>query len=283
MFSCVQSGIDGRVVSIEGKEVMVRIVRVDDASFYTLPHRTSGPVPGKPLRHFLPFYRAYADGLPAEFRAVVLASDLQGREDGDKGRLLGVPVAEAVQGLAERGVIPYPNAVLLCGDLYDYPDCHKRGGTGEVSDVLHAFAAITPDVVAVLGNHDTLANPEALPENVTVLDGQIETLGLLRIGGVSGIIGSPRRNQRRTDNDFLLAMERVTNQSPDVLLLHQGPDDPDSNRRGDPGIALSLATGYSGLTVFGHSHWGWPSLIPIGGGQALNTDGRVVVVIPEPN
>lgn len=260
---------------------MIRITRIDPEPFYTLPHRTSGPTAGKPIRNHLPFYHGYATGLPSGAQAIVLASDLQGREDGGENRLLGVPVAEALTALVKKGLIPHPDVVLLCGDLYDYPDCHKRGGTGEVSDVLQAFFKITPEVIGVLGNHDTLASPESLPDNVTILDGQTKTLGSLVVGGVSGIIGSPRRNQRRTDDAFLTVMERVTDKEPDLLLLHQGPDDPASNRRGDPGIALSLATGYSGLTVFGHSHWGWPWLIPMGDGQALNIDSRVVILIPE--
>jgi hypothetical protein len=44
---------------------------------------------------------------------------------------------------------------------------------------------------------------------------------------------------------------------------------------------LSLETGFQGLTVFGHTRWEWPWLIPLGEGQALNVDGRVVVVLPE--
>ena len=69
-------------------------------------------------------------------------------------------------------------------------------------------------------------------------------------------------------------MESVTTRHPHIILLHQGPEDAERHRRGDPGVTLSLATGYAGLTVFGHSHWDWPWLI-----QALNVDGRVVVLL----
>jgi|TARA_R110000851_G_scaffold95521_1_gene207502 hypothetical protein len=113
----------------------------------------------------LPFYRAYATGLPDHVKGIVLTSDLQGREAGGQNRLLGVSVAEALVGLSREGLIPAPDAVFLCGDLYDYPDCHKRGGTGPVDEVFQAFSAMTPEVVGVLGNHDQMEYPEALPDN----------------------------------------------------------------------------------------------------------------------
>src|SRR5690554_1333593 len=143
---------------------MPSITRIDPEPFFTLPHRTSGPA-GAPLHNRLPFYRAYATGLPSHAKSLVLTSDLQGREAGGQNRLLGVPVAEALSALSREGVIPAPDAVFLCGDLYDYPDCHKRGGTGPVDEVFQAFSAMTPEVVGVLGNHDQMEYPEALPDN----------------------------------------------------------------------------------------------------------------------
>ncbi|MBY6102444.1 metallophosphoesterase family protein [Marinobacter nauticus] len=261
---------------------MPSITRIDPEPFFSLPHRTSGPA-GAPLHNRLPFYRAYATGLPSHVKSLVLTSDLQGREAGSQNRLLGVPVAEALVGLSRNGVIPVPDAVFLCGDLFDYPDCRKRGGTGPVDEVFQAFSEVTPEVVGVLGNHDQMDHPEALPDNTTLLDGGVvRVLGNLNVGGVSGIVGNPNRNQRRTEDDFLTALESVTDQAPDILLLHQGPTDPErANRRGDPGVALSLETGFQGLTVFGHTRWGWPWLISLGEGQALNVDGRGVVVLPE--
>lgn len=257
---------------------MLRITRIDEEPFHTVAYRTSGPS-GKPVRQRLPFYRAYATGLPDTIQALGFASDLQGREQGGENRLMGEAVAEALAGLVQSSVIPQPEAVLLCGDLYDYPDCHKRGGTGPVDEVFRAFARMAPQVIGVLGNHDELTEPKSLPRNAQVLDGGTKTVGKLVVGGVSGIVGDPGRHQRRTEHSYLSVMERVTSGRPDLLLLHQGPDDPERNRRGDPGVALSLATGYRGLTVFGHSHWSRPWLIPVGDGQALNVDGRVVVLM----
>lgn len=261
---------------------MLRITEIAPDPFFTLPHRTSGPS-GAPLRNHLPFYLAFASGLPRHVKSVVLTSDLQGREDGSRNRLLGVPVAEALMALSEKGVIPVPDAIFVCGDLYDYPDCRKRGGTGPVDDVFQAFSAITAEVVGVLGNHDQMTGTEDLPGNTSLLDGDVvPVLQDLHVGGVSGIVGPPSRNQRRTAEGFIAALESVSDQAPDLLLLHQGPTDPErAYRRGDPDVALSLETGFTGLTVFGHTRWDWPWLIPLGEGQALNVDGRVVVVLPE--
>jgi len=260
---------------------MLRITWIEDEPFYSLPHRTSGPK-GKVRRHRLPFYRAYASGLPESVEALVFTSDLQGREAGGQNRLLGVPVAEALSNLIQKQAIPVPAAVCLCGDLYDYPDCHKLGGTGPVDDVYDALSPVAPQVLGVMGNHDQLAHPDKLPSNVHILDGDVRSVATLTVGGVSGIVGNPRRNQRRTEGDFLATVEKVTRRQPSLLLLHQGPSDEERGHHGDPDLALSLATGYKGLTVFGHTRWQWPWLLTLGDGQVMNVDGRVVVVLKEP-
>lgn len=259
---------------------MLRIARIEDEPFHSLPHRTSGPK-GKVRRNLLPFYRAYATGLPESVEALVFTSDLQGREAGGQNRLLGVPVAEALGNLVQQQAIPAPAAVCLCGDLYDYPDCHKLGGTGPVDEVYDAFSKIAPEVVGVMGNHDQLTFPDNLASNVHVLDGDLRVMDGLIVGGISGIVGNPRRNQRRTEGEFLAEVEKVTSQQPDLLLLHQGPSDEERGRRGDPDLALSLATGYNGLTVVGHTRWHWPWLVALGSGQVMNVDGRVVVILNE--
>lgn len=112
---------------------MLRITHVEQTPFHTLAHRTSGPK-GIPLRNHLPFHRAYATELPSGMDAVVFASDLQDREDGDPNRLMGVPASETLENLAQPDFIPQPKGAFLCGDLYDDPDCYKRGGTGAVID-----------------------------------------------------------------------------------------------------------------------------------------------------
>ncbi|WP_336368294.1 metallophosphoesterase family protein [Marinobacter sp. C2H3] len=256
------------------------VAGVETTPFHELPYRTSGA--RQPQRCRLPFHRAYAKGMPPGIQSLVFTSDLQGREIGGANRLLGEVVADELNALVEAGETPQPGAIFVCGDLYDYPDCHKRGGSGPVDSVFEALTKSGARVVGVLGNHDELTDPQRLPNAVTLLDGDVvEHICGLTVGGVSGIVGDPNRSQRRSAESFLEVMERVTDQKPDILLLHQGPTDPDRpDRRGDPDLELSLRSGFEGLTVFGHTKWEDPWLIPLGEGQALNVDGRVVVVVP---
>ena len=257
---------------------MTFIKRIHLEPFYTMPYKTASSR-GVPEPKQLQFFQAYSEDLPPQISSLVLTSDLQGREIGQKNRLLGCALAEELEALHRQGVIPYSCLVAICGDLY--PDCHKRGGTGPVDEVFFALNSICDQVVAVLGNHDELADPiSALPPNVSILDGETKTSLGICVGGVGGVIGDPKRYLRRTEEAFLQRLESVTAVAPDLLLLHQGPDDPANFRKGDPSIRLSLETGYAGLTVFGHTRWNDSPLIQLGDGQALNVDGRVIVVTP---
>jgi len=259
---------------------MLRITKIEPEPFHTLGYRTAGPK-GKPIHVQLPFHRAEAEGLPSSVQALVLTSDLQGRETGSQNRLLGCALADELVVLHNKGIIPRPNLIALCGDLYEYPDCHKRGGTGPVDEVFFALGGVCDQVVGVLGNHDELARRDTVhAPNISILDGTRDSVLGLRIGGLSGIIGDPKRHLRRSEDDFLKRLESLTSKSPNLLLLHQGPDDPELSRRGDPSVRLSLETGYAGLTVFGHTRWHGYPLITLGSGQVLNVDGRVIIVTP---
>lgn len=252
-------------------------LKLYEKPFHELAYRTSGPK-GRVLQQSLPFYRATASDLPPGLGSIVITSDLQGRETGAKNRLLGEVVADEVARLQELGEIERIGLAILAGDLYDYPDLHKRGGTGIVDPVWQAFAQVAPNVVGVKGNHDVVEAPERLPSHARVLDGEIAHIGGLAVGGVGGIIGDPRRHERESEAQFIEGLEQITIQRPDILVLHQGPDDPERGRRGDPTVRLSLETGYQGLTVFGHSHWQRPFLVDVGQGQGLNVDGRVILI-----
>ena len=140
---------------------MLRITRIESEPFHTLSYRTAGPK-GKSIRAHLPFYRAEADGLPSSVKALVLTSDLQGRETGPQNQLLGYALADELVALHNKGIIPRPNLIALCGDLYEYPDCHKRGGTGPVDEVFCALSNACDRVVGVLGNHDELARRDTV-------------------------------------------------------------------------------------------------------------------------
>jgi Icc-related predicted phosphoesterase len=257
----------------------MHIVSIDNEPFYSLQYRCSGPRGKSILTQKLPFFRAKVDRLPPGVDAMVLTSDLQGREHDPRNRLLGVRVAEELAQMVQNKMIPQAPIALLAGDLFDYPEMNKRSGCGEVIDVWTAFAEQFDHVLGVHGNHDFIKQPKALPSNAAIVDGYVSSTLGLRIGGVSGITGKPTKNQRRTEEDFFSSLDKVVFQNPDILVLHQGPDDPaDGRRRGDSSVRENLEFGYSGLTVFGHCYWPDPFVMPLGQGQVVNVDSRVIIV-----
>lgn len=257
----------------------MRILSVDQTPFYTLDYRCSGPRGKRIIEQVLPFYKAKVDWLPDGVDSIVLTSDLQGREKDPRNRLLGVRVVDELSMLIENKRMPEPSLVLLAGDLFDYPEMNKRSGCGEVIEVWQAFSERFDRVLGVHGNHDFIRNPKELPGNATVVDGHIESFEGLRIGGLSGIVGKPTKNQRRAADDFYPALDRLTLRNPDLIILHQGPDDPaDGNRRGDSAVREQLESGFSGLTVFGHCYWPEPFVMPLGEGQIVNVDSRVIIL-----
>lgn len=190
--------------------------------------------------------------------------------------MVGEVVAEEIALLSELGEIPEVNFALLAGDLYDYPDLHKLGGTGDVTSVWNAFASRVDSVVGVLGNHDTI-NPIDLAVNARVLDGTSCDVAGIKVGGVSGIIGSSNRNQRKPEEVFLKCLQNVTGSRNDIILLHQGPEDAVNNQVGSPSITDHLLREGRSIVLFGHTPWHKP-YISVGDNQALNVDKRVYII-----
>lgn len=166
----------------------MRLTSIEATPFHSLRYWTSGPGRRPRLRE-LPFVHAYARGLPEGVRSLVLVSDLQGREYLSRSlrgteRLLGEAVAEELSLLVSLGEISEISTILVCGDLYDYSDCRKPGGTGPVEAVFRSLSEVAIEVVGVLGNHDTLDFETPLPSCVTILDGAvIKTSFGMQIGG----------------------------------------------------------------------------------------------------
>jgi hypothetical protein len=252
----------------------MRILSIEQRPFHEIHYLSSGPQ-GRVRDCTLPFLRASVDRLPEGVSAFVAASDLQGRERGARNRLLGELVAEELFVLQELDVIPQVSGVLLAGDLYDYPDCRKLGGTGDVTCVWNAFAERFHDVVGVLGNHD-LVDDAGLPGNAAALDGTSTRRFGFDIAGVSGIIGGSGKNQRRSADQFLTLLKRVLRDSTDILLLHQGPDHPATDRIGAPEIRQVLESRGSCTVVFGHCFWPSP-WAQIGANQVVNVDSRLIL------
>ena len=253
----------------------MKILSIEGQPFHEISYKSSGPS-GKIRNSSLPFFRATVDELPTGISSIVATSDLQGREISGTNRLLGEVVAEELTLLYELEEIPYVNLVILAGDLYDYPDCRKLGGTGDVSSVWNAFADRFEQVVGVHGNHD-IVKDELLNKNVNILDCTSETFMDLKVGGISGIIGCLDRNQRKSEQHFKNELIKIIAKKNDLTILHQGPDNPENGQKGELMIREFLENKGAGLVVFGHCHWN-KSLISIGNNQLLNVNNKLFLL-----
>ena len=236
----------------------------------------------------LPVHVGTLDRPPEGLDAVLATADLQGRwpddPPGDR-RLLGEALPRLLREelLPDLGVDPARCGVLLCGDFYTLPDLSKRGGSGDVRAVWRAFAGEFPWVVGVAGNHDTFGQTVApagrLGRNATYLDGSATWVDGLSVAGVGGIVGNPRKPHRKTEEEFdRLFGELLDADPPDVLLLHDGPDDPRGGGVGKPRLRASLEARPRTLVVRGHAHWEEPLAELDNGTQVLNVDCRVAVL-----
>lgn len=245
-----------------------------------------GPVP-----RGIPVLRGQVDALPGGLRALVVAADLQARALpawGQEGvRLAGEAVAEQLAGLAEAGALPPADltGVVLAGDLWCDPACRKMGGLGDVRPVWRAFAERFRWVAGVAGNHDAFGHPREKAAFVTeerthLLDGDVVELDGLRLGGVGGIVGDPRRPNRRDPVDQTDLVLAVLSRDVDLLVLHEGPDVPGYDLPGEPALreALDVAEDQASV-VCGHVHWRQPGA-RLGRRQVVNVDARVLVLTP---
>lgn len=251
----------------------MRLIAESLEVIHAMPYVCSGHK-GEPVAQTLDFVVIRAEGLPDEVDALVATADLQGR-DRPGGRLLGEWVAEELHAMSELGVIPVPSAVLLAGDFYDDPLCSKRGRTGDVQPVWQAFASRFPKVTGVHGNHDLL---KQVPGDARVLDGTVENVAGIRLGGLCGIMGRSTRLNRRDPADYLARYRSVLDQAPDIMMSHCGPDHPASGRIGEASIRELLEKSGDSLVIFGHCHWRDP-IAEIGRNQVLNVDARMVVIV----
>lgn len=270
----------------------MRILHLEPTPISRVAYVDAGPS-GTVRRCELPVLRGVVDRLPPGLDALVLASDLQGRSGDptavDEPPLLGEILAGHVFDLGAAGSIPAAPGVgvILAGDLYTTPALDRRGGTGDVRPVWREWAAAFRWVAGVAGNHDTFWTADAAremaefrrEERVHLLDGHVVELDGLRIGGLAGIVGNPRRAFRREERAYLDAMDALLRQDLDVLVLHEGPGD---SARGLPGVDAAgrlLAAAPRTLVVRGHDHWEEPIAEFDGGAQVLNVDARAVVLV----
>lgn len=272
----------------------MKVTALESQPAWTLPYLNAAPRGRGAVEVELPVLEGRVEGLPGQLEALVVTSDLQGRElprpEQGPPRLLGEALAEELELRSLMGDLPPLErvGVVLAGDLYAVPDAAKRGGYGDVRSVWGAFVQRCRWVVGVGGNHDGFGDERGLPGlhrfaargEGHVLDGDFALLDGLHVGGVSGIVGNPRKPMRRRLEPFLERVGELIARQLDLLVLHEGPAIPGVARRGNPEInELFELAPLEMLCVCGHTHWPQP-LVEIAGRQTLNVDGRVVVLRP---
>ena len=187
--------------------------------------------------------------------------------------------------MSELGMIPASEqmGVFLAGDFYAAPQADQRGVSGDVHSVWQAMRRCGRWITGVAGNHDQFAgsvedDPGGAMNNVHLLDGSIRVLDGLRVGGLGGIIGNPRKPLRRTEHDYTHTLATLLRSEPDVIVMHESPAMPETERIGSLPVRKTLDL-VGGMTIIcGHCHWEQPLAILANETQILNVDGRVVIL-----
>ncbi|MEZ6187846.1 MAG: metallophosphoesterase [Planctomycetota bacterium] len=237
---------------------------------------------GRVERVRLPLTTLRVEALPPGVEAILVASDLQGRALPDGAELLGLALARHCLELSSCGVLPDPErvGVILAGDLY--AELGKRGGLGDVRGVWEAFAPFRW-VTGVAGNHDAFSEDPRDRAGIgrfrrrghRVLDGDQVQLDGLVLGGVSGIVGNPRKPNRRSLDAFAEELE-LASLDAHALVLHEGPEV--DGRTGNPDLTALVRAHAPPLVICGHRHWPSPLAELPCGRQVLNVDARAVVL-----
>ena len=265
----------------------MRITSIHKRPIHEIPFRTVGGNGRHTVRKQLQVSCAQVEDLPIGLEGLLVMSDLQGFEREQHGyrqdaALLGEVVADELCSLQRRRLLPSLESlgVILAGDLYARE--RRRGGIGDVTHVWRAFKK-NRWVAGVRGNHDLLAisQDETTIPLYDLDSGSVEVDGF-RISGVGGVAGNPSMPNRRPLEEFLKAVESVLSDSPDLLVLHQGPP-PESgqSRKGLKELRdLFQQVDHELLVVFGHERWkkGFEQFTP--NVQLLNVHERVVLLRP---
>ena len=270
----------------------MQILSIDNSPFHEIAYENVSPgrqiVPAT-----LQLFRATVDSLPPDLNAILATSDLQGREARSKAngdpRLLGELLAEDIAILSELGELPPLDGVgvILAGDLFARPGMTRRGGSGDVRHIWRAFAKQCRWVAGVAGNHDVFSDKPSVPDfqaftrepGINFLDGTSVNLDGLRIAGVSGIVGNPRKPFRREEESLADAVLDAVATEPDILVLHDGPDVPAAGLMGWPSIREVLEAGRRQFVIRGHAHWNTPLATLGNGTQVLNVDALAVLLM----
>ena len=268
----------------------MRIIEFNNEPIGEIAFLNAGRRPNQFFQDRVCVFHGKVAQLPGSLEAIVVTADLQGRElpgsqknsPPDGLRLLGevMPTIMADY-LEDLGVSSNANvAAILAGDFYTYPDLRGRGGTGDVTAVWQAFADAYQWVVGVGGNHDTFGEQTQsfTRVNAFFLDGDRKQIDGLKIAGISGVIGNPKKNFRRTHDDFLFTLDDLIASQTDVLVMHDGPSGRQTGCRGIDGLIEIVETRRPSMVIRGHCHWPTPWVEVGNGVQILNVDQTVVVL-----
>ena len=270
---------------------MIRIKSVDNKPIHEIVYEYPEGA-GRVATDRFCVFRAAGVGLPPPLQAVLVMSDIQGREPswdrpGKVQRLLGEVIAEDLGVLSDLGDLPPRETigVLLAGDLFVVPGLDKRGGGGDVSGIWDVFHDGFRWVAGTAGNHDRFGTgamdtqPHFNRPNVHYLDAATVDVDGIRLGGVAGVIGKASKPFRREERDFIAAIERVMAQTPDVLVLHEGPSGRSPERPGHDSVREVLERTPQTLVVCGHVHWPGHDVEELANGtQVVNADAKAFLI-----
>ena len=187
------------------------------------------------------------EGLPEDLDAILVTSDLQyyDRRDVNEGErvLSGHIVAQEMAGAGRGG------NVSVAGPDRCYSGRGSLCGAGAEQNVVgkgtwRRFGNRSRKrfrwVVGVAGNHDLFAgrgesfgNVFRNHPNVYPLHGEHADVDGLKIGGVSGILGSREKAWRTPIPEYRELMQLVMSDPLDILVLHMTPSVPDMGLKGD--------------------------------------------------
>ena len=268
----------------------MKIERFNSTPIARIPFLNAGRRPNQFYKDSVSVFHARSQ-LPSNLDAIIVTADLQGRETFPNHkfgpaqglRLLGevlpdhlFPILHNLDVHANQRI-----GAILAGDFYTYPDLRGRGGTGDVTSVWQSIANEYRWVVGVAGNHDTFGKRGQTfsQSNAHFLDGHRVDVDGLRIAGLSGVIGSPRKNFRRNHADYINELDDLLSQPTDIALMHEGPNAPhERGCRGIDDIREVIAMRSPKLVIRGHCHWPKPFVEYPSGVQVLNVDATVVII-----
>jgi Icc protein len=267
------------------KESMMEIITLKSNITQSICYKAVAPGGNRIIDKELPVFIGSISKLSEGLQGIIVTSDLQGKVVKDQGEvLLGEVLGEtlALYIEIELRLDPKKFGVVLCGDLFAILE--KRGGLGDVRNVWNKFNDVFKWVVGVAGNHDAFGSKEEFEEfknkvGINYLHNETKQLNNLVVAGISGIIGSPDKVNRIEESTYIEMVKKLLKENPDMLLLHQPPDNPIDNLVGNGKVRDALEVSTPTLVFCGHKHWKQPLTKLSNGTQVLNVDSRVVILI----